>query len=168
MDQNDEVNQEIQETTIPITHDEPPIGIDGWLILVVIGLVIAPIRLITGVFSDMIPALSPSMTLSNYPGLTTLLYMEIIVNLIFAAFSVFLLFFIFTKNKLFPRLMIIFLLSNFVFIVLDLILAYQIPLLQQSGVDSSTMKEFFRSLGGAVIWVPYFIFSKRVKNTFIK
>lgn len=168
METSNEQNQNALEANIEVLQKGPE-GIGGWLIFVLIGLVITPIRLVIIVFSDMIPLISEqTISLANYHGLTSLIYMEIIVNLLYASFSIFLLFYIFTKHKLFPLIIIIFFLSNFFFIILDLIFAYQIPVVQQSGMDASTMKELIRSLFCAVVWVPYFIVSKRVKNTFIR
>ena len=149
-----------------LSKNEPQ-GIGGWLILVVIGLLISLTRLFTTVFSESIPALQSPTARYLDRAIKSLLYFELIGNILFALAIIFLLLLLSQRYKLFPRLIIIFYLSNVVFVLLDLILAYQIPAIKNSPDDGSSIKELARSIIGAAIWVPYFLVSKRVKNTFV-
>lgn len=143
-----------------------PQSIDGWLIIVLIGLAITPIRLLILVFKDIFPVINSDI-INNNPALKGMIYGEVIINLIFVAFSIFLFLLMFKKLKIFPSLMIIYLLSNLFFVVLDMIVGSQIPIIQQHGLNESSIIELSRTIIGSAIWVPYFNFSKRVKNTFI-
>jgi len=142
-----------------------PQGIGGWLILVVIGLIITPIRLLISIFSDIVPALHSPWAASSV-GITFLIYFELVINLLFAVVAILLLILMFNRYRFFPILMVIFYLSNFVFVLLDFILAYQIPLIRENKLDEGSARELMRSLIAVIIWVPYFLTSKRVKNTF--
>jgi len=73
----------------------------------------------------------------------------------------------FQKRKIFPKLAIFYLLANLVFVVGDTLVAGLIPFVAQQD-NSSSMKEIFRSVVGAGVWVPYFLTSKRVKGTFVR
>ncbi|MCX6270670.1 MAG: DUF2569 domain-containing protein [Bacteroidetes bacterium] len=165
---NQEIHQEQQESIVLPPIADGPEGIGGWLILFAIGLIITPFRLAYGIITTLIPAvISLGTSDIHIPWLNTLVYGEIVINAGFALFSGLLLYYLFTKNSRFPQLVIIFLLSNVCFILLDLILAGQITGVQDTGMDSSSIRELLRSFIGAAIWVPYFIYSKRVKNTFV-
>ena len=106
-----------------------PQGIGGWLILVVIGLIISPIRLLITVFSEVIPAIQSPAAIHMSRAIRSLLYFELAGNILFALAALFLLLLVYQKHRLFPRLIIIFYLTNVVFVLLDLILAFQIELL---------------------------------------
>jgi len=167
METNNNTIDKLHETTF---EQEPsgPEGIGGWLILIVIGLIVTPFRLGYEVIMNMVPLISsPNILALNSPDLTNLIYFEIFGNLIFALYSILLLFLLFSKNKLFPKLLIFYFVTNFAFIMLDLFLASQISVIQHTETDASVIKEIFKSSFNLIIWVPYLILSKRVKNTFV-
>jgi len=66
-----------------------------------------------------------------------------------------------------PRLVIIFLLANLAFVIVDYFLAMRIPLVA-SMPDESTPTQIARPAVSCAIWIPYFLRSKRVRNTFGK
>ncbi len=148
-------------------------GLGGWLILVGIGVVIAPIRLLV----TYIPILKPIVEDGTWEALTTagseaydplwapLLIGEIAFNSIMVAASIYLIYLFFTKHCFFPKLYIGIVFVSLIFILLDAWFVTKV-LHNEPKFDPETTKEFMRTLVGAVIWVPYMLVSKRVKATF--
>lgn len=149
-------------------------GIGGWLIFILIGLIITPIRLIILLITTYVPIFfDGSLQTLITPGTEVysplwipMLFFEVFVNLFFIIYVVLLLIYFFKKKRTFPKLIIIYYLSNFSLVVIDYIISRFIPYLaNQSSADSFT--EISRSIGVCVIWIPYICNSKRVKSTFI-
>lgn len=92
-----------------------------------------------------------------------LLPAEIVVNVAMLGFVVLLIYLFFSKNHLVPRLMIAFYLINLLVVAVDTLVASQLPGFVW---DREVIKDGARTLLTAVIWVPYFLISKRVANTF--
>ena len=158
------------------TAGEESRGLGGWLILVAIGLFISPIRLAVTMMNDLLPIFQ----LEGYwDFLTTpesevyhrlwgpLIVFEIIGNAFFIICSIILIFLFFTKSHRFPTLMIVFIASNFLFVISDFFLADLIPAVASED-DGEFVKEVFKTITSAMIWIPYLLSSKRVKNTFVK
>jgi hypothetical protein len=143
-----------------------PQGIGGWLILVLIGLAITPFRTLLIVIKDILPVID-SEIINNNPPLKGMIYSELIINLIFVVFSILLFILMLKKLKIFPSLIIVYFISNLFFVVIDMIAGSQIPIIREQGLNESSIIELCRAIIGSAIWVPYFIYSKRVKNTFI-
>lgn len=159
------------------TNQQKPLtnlqGIGGWLILIVIGLVVTPIRIGITVYNTYVPIFSgETWSLLTTPGAAAynpmwkpILLFEIFGNLIFLFSSVALLFLLFGRKRIFPRLMIAFYIANLLFVGLDLVAASSIPTVASQADASSTM-ELVRSILVCAVWVPYFLVSERVKQTF--
>jgi len=148
--------------------------IGGWLILVVIGLILAPIRLLVVLFKDLLPALSADTwsrlttpgTEAYHPLWAPLLLFEIIGNCLFIVSPIIIAIFFFQKRRFVPRLIIVLLLANLVFVAIDYFAADLIPFVAAQE-DMGSLVELIRVLIACAIWVPYFLVSKRVKGTFI-
>lgn len=152
-----------------------PSGLGGWLILVAIGLIFSPLRLGAFVLVTFVPLFQNG----TWEALTTpgseqynalwapILIFELVCNLVFiVAFTVLAVLF-FRKSRYFPKTYITFTLLNFGFIVLDTWFAsFVLP--NEPLLDPDTTREVVRALWGVVIWVPYMMVSKRVKNTFVE
>ncbi len=157
------------------TANGEPSGLGGWLILPAIGLFVLPIRLAISLNSDFLPIFQEGYwDVLTTPGSEAyhhlwapLITFEIAGNAFFIIFDIILIFLFFAKSYRFPTLMIIYLASNFLFVVSDFFFADFIPAVAAQG-DAESIKELFRSIIGAMIWIPYFLVSKRVKNTFVK
>jgi len=148
-------------------------GIGGWLVLVAIGVLIAPFRMIFSVapvYSDIFESgtweaiTSPTSEYYNL-ALATFISAEIIINIILLCISIFLIYLLFTKKPSFPKFFIGITIFSLVFILVDAwvatLLIPNIPMF-----DPDTINEVARASIGVFIWVPYMLMSKRVKETF--
>jgi hypothetical protein len=152
-----------------------PSGLGGWLVIPMLGLIILPLKL--GFI--LVTVHVPIFTEGYWEVLTTpgeeayhalwgpLLIFETVGNAIFLAAAIILLVLFFQKHHQFPKWMIIFLAANLAFIAIDFFVADLIPVIAENP-DPESLKELVRSAVGAAIWIPYFLKSTRVKNTFTK
>ncbi|GBF50846.1 hypothetical protein LPTSP4_23730 [Leptospira ryugenii] len=150
-------------------------GIGGFLILVGLGLVFFPFR--QGL--EIIPTYYKLITDGSFTYLTTpgteaynelwlpLFLFEMGYNALMILVSFGLIYLFFKKHYLFPKSYIAFALVPIVLIPLD---AYMVTLVAKNETTFSveTNIELIRSIITAAIWVPYMIFSKRVKATFVE
>lgn len=148
-------------------------GLGGWLVLVQIGLYATMLILIfqvmssATIFGDGTWELLTSKGSIMYHALwQPLILFEVIYNVLLFAFCIFLLVCLYSKKKILPRLMIIYFGINLLVVVVDYALLMQIPFARELD-DASSIKEIIRAAGTCLIWIPYFIRSVRVKNTFI-
>jgi len=150
-------------------------GIGGWLILVTIGLVTSLVLMVVGLTQDVLPAfaggawdkLTTAGSPHYHPLWAPLLIMEVSGTTFFILFSLVILVLLFMKKRFVPLVVIIFLLANLAFVITDYLLGMNIPLVA-SMPDESTPTQILRQAISCAIWVPYFLRSKRVKNTFVK
>ncbi|MFD2117896.1 DUF2569 family protein [Paenibacillus yanchengensis] len=82
-------------------------------------------------------------------------------------FSIFILVQFNRKKMIVPRLMIIFFSLNLFICIFDYIMLQQFAFAEESEVRSFTW-DIIRSAIMCLIWIPYFLRCKRVKNTFVK
>jgi transglutaminase-like putative cysteine protease len=144
----------------------PPPGepIGGWLLLVAIGICITPLRLlyqfitVEGLISGQ-PWLS--MWYAQKYDLFLFLLFAHAYNIIIFIFSIVFVFLFFQRRSSVPRLAVIFYGASLVMGILDNGIA--------KAYDSAAEVDFgeiFRALVAAAIWIPYFLLSERVKETF--
>ena len=160
-------NEEIGTKEIEATETEPK-GIGGWLVLVLIGLIITPIRLLISMITEFTPLLEQIKNNPILADLKQLVMAEIVVNMIFLIYAFVLIILMLKKSKLFPRMIIIFYISNLVFVLADAIIISNHPVLGPITNITDSFMEIFKSVAANAIWVPYFIISRRVKNTFVE
>lgn len=160
---------------VEMTDNNELRGLGGWLILVGIGVVISPIRLL----AMLVPTYMPIFEDGTWEALTTvgseaytpyfgsLLIGEIAFNTIIVAASIYLIYLFFSKHYLFPKIYIGIVAASLIFIPLDAWIVTKVfP--GEPMFDPETAKEFARSLIAGVIWVPYMLVSKRVQATFVE
>lgn len=137
-------------------------GIGGWLILVAVGLGIGPLVSLSGVIRDLLMLYGAKYqnVLAARPGIAGLVLYEAVTNSIFLVALVALNILFYKKKRSFPSLMITFLASQLAFVLIDHLAARALQ-------PSTGLAGVFRSLAGAVIWIPYYLRSERVKATFI-
>jgi hypothetical protein len=158
------------------TTSNEPRGIGGWLILPALGLIITPFRMGFQFYHDLLPvlasetwnALTDSGSAAYHPLWGPVLIFEVVANLALFAYTLWLLWLFFNKSKRVPRLFIIWLALLAVTQIIDLLLTNQIPAVASQPTDPESIKDVARSIIGAAIWIPYFMKSRRVDNTFIE
>ena len=127
-----------------MAKEEKVEGIGGWMILPIIGLFISIPVLLYDIIS----------TVANYQ-ISLFTGIVIFIELLFVIFIIIALVSIFNKKRYVPQLMVAFYIANFVF---------------QAVV--SFLADDYTGLGSAfimwAIWIPFFLISERVKNTFVK
>lgn len=149
-------------------------GLGGWLILVGLGVIISPLKIIAFIF----PIYSEVFTNGSWEVLTTpgmdaydplwapILIGEIVINAGVVITWLFIAFLFFTKKKAFPKYYIGLMTFTLVFLLVDA-MAIKVVLPSEPVFDPDTTKEVFRQLIAVLIWVPYMFISKRVKATFV-
>jgi hypothetical protein len=143
-------------------------GLSGWLVLVAIGLVSSPFVMLYTILTVNLPFLTDSRYqpyLSSHPAFAALAAFEVITNIIFIASVLALAYLFFTKRKAFPTFMILYLATQCGVILFDTIAVH---ILVPSANLTASYATVARSLIGALVWIPYFVFSRRVKATFVR
>ncbi len=152
---------------------EPELGakelsFGGWLILPAIGLAISPFKLVydivnAGFFNPMIwtAYVDDKFEYTLYIGF------ELAYNILYLVFVILLCILFIKKRTSFPKLIIVMYIANLLIPVVDA-LGYYVVFSADQVFDLEDRKLIMRSLIGACIWIPYFITSKRVKNTFTR
>lgn len=147
----------------------------GWLLLAALGIALLPLRLAEFIAADLLPAFSKDVwsllttpgTEAYHPLNATILRFELVGNLVLLGSSIVLAVLFFQKRRAVPILTGIFLVFAFLFYVGDYFAALQLP-----AVASQEDMEFKLDLAGALlvcaVAVPYFLVSRRVKETFIR
>lgn len=155
--------------------DEEPRGLGGWLIIPLIGLIIALVKMLFVLFQIYLPifqdgtwSIITNSESEYYHSLWgPLVISEMVINIGLVIFCGYLLYLFFTKQRLFPKFFIMYMVINVVFLISDTYAASLIPSVAEqrsNGIDP----DLSRAVIGAVIWIPYFLLSKRVKNTFVE
>lgn len=145
-------------------------GIGGWLILPALGIILSIFVLPFSVYMQNIDVIEYWDELTNIqsesyiPLFKELMYFEMLGNTILYATLLFLCYVFFTKKKLAIKVYIFFQLFSLALVIVDILLAKALLDLE---IESSDIRDITRGLIGCAIWIPYFLVSIRVKNTFI-
>lgn len=145
-----------------------PRGIGGWLIIPAVSLVLAPIKSAAGLFMEISTIQSFAPELTSDPRIW--LYGVIHVAMIVATIIVAVLFFKKKRNAV-PAiigLMAASILANIVRACL-VQASLNVAMFEEVGfeeVGAETFKPVIHACVFAAVWIPYFVKSKRVKNTF--
>lgn len=156
-------------------------GIAGWLLLPLLGIVIIImqgfyyflIEYLPIFFSgDIYLILYPEVPYSDPSYLQRMIFFIscLIILIGFQLFSFFLLWKFLIKSKTTPKLYIIWIIGDIVGSIVILMMVCFFPAvgeLYDLKEFMGLMKGLGQSIFSATIWIPYFIVSKRVENTFI-
>ena len=135
-----------------------PKGIAGWLIIPAIGLVLAPIKSAAMLFRglSMIQSFAPELTSDPRLWCFGLIDIAMIIATIIVAVI------FFKKRRIAVRAIIgLMVASIFANLVQSLLNAAMFE-----EVDADTVKPVIHACVFSAVWIPYFLKSKRVKNTF--
>lgn len=148
--------------------------IGGWLILVAIGLIIAPLRIIIFIGGDLLPFFSSEMwAFLTTPGTEVynplwakLLVFELIAKIGLIVFTLIVIVYFFRKRRILPTMMVFLLILYLILVSVDYFHSNFILLMKDQN-SADTLRELIQSIIVCSIWVPYFLFSRRVKGTFV-
>jgi transglutaminase-like putative cysteine protease len=146
-----------------------PIG--GWLILVAIGLSITPLRLIIDIFNipEFFDPTSWSALWNSDNGLLfSVFFFEYVYNIFYFFFSILLVILFFNKRSSIPLLISVFYGTTFIVTLIDTLIAMNLNETYTSTDQQEYYQDLIRSFFAAVIWIPYFNISERVKDTFVE
>lgn len=150
-------------------------GLGGWLILVGLGVVITPVKLLYNFIPVFVPiftdgtweALTNEESESYHPLFKSLLLGELTFNLCLVIATIYLIYLFFTRHYRFPVIYIAVLAVSIAVIPLDAwISSYVLP--NEPIFDRETTTELARAAISGLIWIPYMLLSKRVKATFVE
>lgn len=149
-----------------------PKGLGGWLILVGFGLcktLIISLPQFFKTYAELIFSgdwikLSQESVAPWFPFFILFEFLGSVASIVFALIATI---YFFRKSKKFKKWYVVFLGFNACFMLLDLIIVYQI-----AGAQDLIDHEIFTVVGGALvgalIWIPYVMVSERVRNTFVR
>lgn len=135
-----------------------PVGIGGWLILPAIQLVVTPLTTLSSIISE--------LQLITHPKIGALIVVELLVLVAYGVYSVATAIAFFGRRRVAIRMMIV-LYAASIAITLgsQVLLSVLNDLLGTEGGEGGGV---IRGLGGSMIWLAYFLTSKRVKATFTR
>lgn len=153
------MSEQQTEATEPEVRQKPqPKGIAGWLIIPAIGFFLAPIKTAAMFFMglNMIQNFAPELTSDPRLWFSCMIDVAMIVATIIVAV------FFFKKRRVAVRAIIGLLSTS---ILANLVQALLNAAMFEK-VDADTVKPVIHACVFGAVWIPYFLKSKRVKNTF--
>ena len=150
-------------------------GLGGWLVLVQIGIYGTLLSVVLRLLLNSIPmfmseawVMFTSKSSEYYHALwAPIIIFELIYDVLLVIFCIYILIKFYSKSWILPRLMIILYAAGFLVSLVGYIALEQIPLVKELESGNS-IRDLIRPLLTCLIWIPYFLKSERVKNTFIR
>ncbi|MDR7307272.1 DUF2569 domain-containing protein [Rhodoferax saidenbachensis] len=151
---------------------QQPSGLGGWLILPSMGLLVSPLLMAKSVYDAYSPLMS-TQTLallantqlpSHNPRLLPVVGLELLVNIAFILFTLTIIPKFFKKQASVPTLMAIWYAVPVAIHVVDIVLTDFA--VSKTSVDAQLTSDAVKAVLIAAVWIPYFMRSIRVKNTF--
>ena len=143
-------------------------AIGGWLILVAIGLLLSPFRMVYDLFN--LPEVYDSqmwanlLALKRYDLFAFILFTHV-YNIVFFAYMILILVLFIKRRTSLPKLITIYFAVNCFMTVADSLIGGALDPSMTS--KSEYYRNMFSTVVAAVIWIPYFNMSSRVKETFV-
>jgi hypothetical protein len=154
---------------LDIAKQHPLYGVGGWLILVAIGTIVAPIRIAIG----LVPLYTNVDYATLHPNLFAFIIAEIALNTVFVLWSLTNLLLLLSKHPWFPRSFAATIGFSAVFVTLDAVASKVVmdsieqPMPWDQVFDPETLQETVRTIVAAAIWIPYTFVSRRVNVTYL-
>lgn len=145
-----------QEAKEPFVYS----SIGGWLILVAIGLLTSPVSILYWVFAEILPGFRVVPLSEVSGGLRFYLGLDLVLNFLLLAYVIVVAVLFFQRRRIVPRLIISLYVLNLLFVLLD-----HFVFMTASG--DQWMFGIVSGVVSALIWIPYFLISKRVRATFV-
>jgi hypothetical protein len=153
-----------------------PVGIGGWLILPIVHLVVNAGMILYEFISEFMKGYSEVAHSAGTGSKTDGLTLGLECSIAFALYSLFIVFYalyclarFLEKKRSVPRLMITFYVMLLIMVGTNCFLLVQFPELNQSPTDlGNAIMGIVRVVIAVAIWIPYFVVSVRVKNTFVR
>ncbi|WP_295791605.1 DUF3857 domain-containing protein [Mucilaginibacter sp.] len=143
------------------------VQLGGWLILLLVGLFLTPIVIVINLNDTKYFTMDVWNSISKYSyanGLKAHIIFKVAGSVILMAYSLFCLVLFLNRRDILPKYMIGYLVYGIVFRVADLIFVHSVSRLAISNQFSEAV---ISSVVAGAIWIPYFLKSTRVKETFI-
>ena len=171
--------QEVQNLEFAPRKPRGPTGLGGWLVLPIIGLCLTLLIASAGMAKDTVPGFFDG-TWSNLttPGSAgyhaswmPYLVLTFAAQVLLALGSLALLVLLFSRKSVLPVAMIVFYLACIAFAGIDLwaVTTFLPEIAPEAAKEMgpSILKDFARAIVSSLIWIPYFMNSERVRNTFV-
>lgn len=150
-------------------------GYGGWLIFFSIGQAYTLYVAISNIFVDVIPSVQnerwSELTDKNSESYSSLwypfIYAEVIQALILSILAAIIVYMTFTKSKHYKNAQITYVIVIFMFGTIATVIFSGINSDYGEEVYPNAITPLIRSIWYVVLWIPYFLKSKRVANTFI-
>ena len=144
-----------------LTEEESELaGLEGWLFIPTFWLIIYPILLVLNLYLYI-----EQFSLALKEGFGIVFGLEILILIILLAITLYCGFYFFQKKKNAPRIVIFWLKISILFSAILLIVEL---IYGANGLAFENGKQLSKDIFTALIWIPYFKKSKRVKATFTK
>lgn len=152
--------------TVPTGESYDKIG--GFLVLLAIGLVIAPFTYVVDI-GDTIKVINNGDFELFKDGFKNLMYFNVASSLFLLIYLFFLMFQFFHKKQSFPKYFSLYYVLNIATAIIIFISIDKIGLsnLMESKDLQDMSSSLFKSIFAAIIWIPYLFISKRAKGTFV-
>ncbi len=149
-------------------------GLSGWLILIGIGVVVSPFKLMfefvplyTEIFVEgYFDLLTDSSSEVYNPFWGPFIIGEMVFNGLITLLSFYLIYLYFTKHYLFPKVYIGLLLASLIFIPLDAWIG-SFVITDEAMFTPEIITDIVRTAVASAIWIPYMLLSVRVAQTFV-
>lgn len=148
-----------------------PNGLGGWLLLPILHLFIAVGFTAFNLAMIFTPDSMAGMTIifqsgSDMAGLRAPIIISSVLGIVYIGIAGFAMIRLFNKSPLTPKTMIGFYVTGFVIALIELVLAYQIQEILGDETAAEAVQGVIQITVACCIWIPYFLVSVRVKNTF--
>lgn len=167
------------EQDLPILNEAPsnkPSGIGGVLIIVAIGLILSLVQNLGQVLGNLTPLrdaqvwdrlTTPGSTV-YHPYWKPVLLFELASSAAILGVNVLAIVLFFRKQRVFPKVIILGIPIIFILLLIGYYLSGLVPAIAESEYYAKEKSGLIVRFIALHVWIPYFLVSQRVKNTFVR